>query len=195
MSLLDHILYLDRKAFLLINGCHSTWGDMLMAGISEMLVWVPLYAFLLWQLQRRTGWKGLGWAVLVVAAMIFASDTGSVVLFKNTFQRLRPCHAPELQGLVHLVNDHCGGRFGFVSSHASNHFAIAAFMAMVFGGHPRWAAPTLLAWAALVSYSRIYLGAHYPGDVLVGGIYGLTLGIIFFGIFRRIAMSPMPLRS
>lgn len=195
MSVLDHILDLDRRAFLLINGCHSPWADVLMEGISEMLVWVPLYAFLLWQLQRRTGWRGLGWGILVVAAMIFASDTGSVVFFKNTFQRLRPCHAPELQGMVHLVNDHCGGRFGFVSSHASNHFAIAAFMAMVFGGAPRWAAPALLAWAAMVSYSRIYLGAHYPGDVLVGGIYGLTVGIIAFGIFRRAIGVPHTNRS
>ncbi len=186
MSLLDKILTLDRSAFLFLNGLHAPWADPLMVGISEMLVWIPLYVFLLFLLQRRYGWQGLAWAVPVIAFMILCSDKGSVVLFKETFQRLRPCHEPVLQGLVHTVNEHCGGRYGFVSSHASNHFAIAAFMALLLRGKYRFVCVALLGWAALVSYSRIYLGVHYPGDVLVGAFFGLTVGSIFFGIFRRV---------
>lgn len=186
MSLLAKIVALDRSAFLFLNGLHAPWADPLMVGISEMLVWVPLYIMLLYLLQRHYGWRGLAWAVPVIAFMILCSDKGSVVLFKETFQRLRPCHEPLLQGLVHTVNEHCGGRYGFVSSHASNHFAIAAFMTLVLRRKYRYAGLALLGWAALVAYSRIYLGVHYPGDVIVGGIFGLTVGSICFGIFRRV---------
>lgn len=192
MSLLERLDALDRSAFLALNGWHAPWADGLMVAMSEMLVWVPLYVLLLVVLQRRYGWKVFALSVPVIALMIFSSDTGSVVLFKSTFQRLRPCHEPALQGLVHLVNDHCGGRFGFVSSHASNHFAIAAFMALVLGGRPGWAGPALLLWAAAVAYSRIYLGAHYPGDVLVGGLFGLTVGSIWFGILRALVARIHP---
>ena len=189
MTLLERIIGLDQRAFLAINGLHAPWADALMVGLSEMLVWIPLYVFLLYLLQRSYGWKGLLWAVPVIAGMIFCSDTGSVVLFKETFQRLRPCHEPALQGLVHLVNEHCGGRYGFVSSHASNHFAIAALMALVLRDKYRFAPAMLLTWAVVVAYSRIYLGAHYPGDVLVGGLFGVTVGSIFFGIFRRVTRN------
>jgi undecaprenyl-diphosphatase len=187
MSLLDQLVSLDRSAFLAINGLHAPWADGLMHAVSAMGVWVPLYLFLLYLLQRRYGWKGLAWSVPVIALMIFFSDTGSVVLFKNTVQRLRPCHEPELQGLVHLVHDRCGGRYGFVSSHAGNHFAIAAFMAGLLNGVPRWATPALLLWAALVAYSRIYLGVHYPGDVIAGALFGLTVGSSMVLIFRHLA--------
>ncbi|HPQ58659.1 MAG TPA: phosphatase PAP2 family protein [Flavobacteriales bacterium] len=180
----------DTDLFLALNGAHAEWLDGPMVWISEMAFWFPLYAFFLYLLQRRFGWRGLAWAVPVLAAMIFASDTGSVVLFKNTVQRLRPCWEPALEGLVHVV-DGCGGQYGFVSSHAANHFAVAAFMIGVLR-EVRWAATALIVWALLVSYSRIYLGVHYPGDVLVGGLYGLTIGLIFFAIFRRIVQKQAP---
>jgi undecaprenyl-diphosphatase len=142
-------------------------------------------------LQRRYGWRGLAWSVPVIALMVLCTDTGSVLLFKNTVQRLRPSHVAELQDRIHLlVGDdgqfYRGGRFGFVSSHASNHFGIAVFMTGVLAGAPRWAAPALFAWAALIAYSRIYLGVHYPGDVLVGGAYGALVGAICYLLFQRL---------
>ncbi len=177
---------LDRAAFLAINGWHAPWADGPMLLVSEMLTWFPLYLVFLFLIQRRFDWRGLWWAIPVLGLMILCSDKGSVILFKETVQRLRPCHEPTLQGMVHLVKEGCGGRFGFVSSHASNHFAIALFMIGVLGGRPRWALPALLAWASLVAYSRVYLGVHYPGDVLVGALYGAGIGAIFAVLFRRV---------
>ncbi|TXI75705.1 MAG: phosphatase PAP2 family protein [Flavobacteriales bacterium] len=177
---------LDRAAFLAINGWHAPWADGPMLLVSEMLTWFPLYLVFLFLIQRRFDRRGLWWAIPVLGLMILCSDKGSVILFKETVQRLRPCHEPTLQGMVHLVKEGCGGRFGFVSSHASNHFAIALFMIGVLGGRPRWALPALLAWASLVAYSRVYLGVHYPGDVLVGALYGAGIGAIFAVLFRRV---------
>ena len=182
--MLESLSHLDRELFLALNGGGYPWLDPLMRATSEMLSWFPLYAFFLVLLQRRWGWKGLGIGALCIALMILVSDSGSVVLFKNTVQRLRPCHAADLSGLIHMGGSECGGRFGFVSSHATNHFAIAVFMSGVLQQVPRWGTVALLVWAVFVSYSRIYLGAHYPGDVLVGALYGATTGFIFFRIFR-----------
>ncbi len=183
---------LDRSLFLVINGAHAPWADAVMGLTSAMTTWFPLHLLLLVLLQQRYGWKAFAWAVPVIALMIVCSDTGSVVLFKNTVQRLRPCHEPGLQDLVHLVDGHCGGRFGFVSSHAANHFAIAVFMARALEGRPMWAAGALLVWAAFVAYSRIYLGVHYPGDVLAGALYGSLVGALFFTIFRVVLRRAVP---
>lgn len=189
MSYLEKLDALDRTLFLAINGLHAPWSDSIMVAVSGMATWFPLYLLFLYLIARRWGWRSLAWSVPVIALMVLCSDKGSVMLFKETVQRLRPCHDPALKGLVHIVNDHCGGRFGFVSSHASNHFAIAAFMAGALRGMPRWGGAALMCWAALVAYSRIYLGVHFPGDVMVGAIYGLTVGSIFIVIFRRLPVN------
>jgi undecaprenyl-diphosphatase len=192
MSLWERLDAIDREAFLAINGPHSHALDVVMEAASEMVLWFPLYGFFLWLIIKRHGDKPLLWSLPLIALMILCSDKGSVMLFKETVQRLRPCHEPSLSGLVHLVYKDCGGRFGFVSSHASNHFAIALFMIGVLGAKPRWALGALLGWAMLIAYSRVYLGVHYPGDVLVGGLYGATIGSFAALIFRRFIAKPRP---
>lgn len=184
MSIWERLDAVDRGVFLAINGAYAPWADTLMETLSNMFVWFPLYLALLFVLRRRFGWKGLAWSALLIAAMVVCSDKGSVLLFKETVMRLRPCHEPALQGLVHLGHAGCGGNYGFVSSHASNHFAIALFLIGVLRGRPRWAASALLAWALLIGYSRVYLGVHYPGDVIVGALYGSLIGAIFATLHR-----------
>ncbi|HRD51529.1 MAG TPA: phosphatase PAP2 family protein [Flavobacteriales bacterium] len=190
MSIWERLDAIDREAFLAINGAHARGFDVIMEAASSMVLWFPLYAFFLWLILKRHGDRALLWSLPLIALMILCSDKGSVVLFKETVQRLRPCHEPSLTGLVHLVYKECGGRFGFVSSHASNHFGIAVFMIGMLRATPRWAVGALLAWAVLIAYSRVYLGVHYPGDVLVGGLYGATVGSLAALIFRRFIMKP-----
>jgi len=117
--------------------------------------------------------------MLAVGVLIALSDLSSVHFFKNVFERLRPCHDPELIDRVHLVNGECGGAFGFVSSHAANCFALAVFLVKILGKAYRHFTPLILLWAAVVAYSRIYLAVHFPGDVLCGALLGTIIG---FGV-------------
>ena len=116
------------------------------------------------------------WILLAIIVLTVISDQLSVA-FKNTVERLRPCHEPELEGLVHIVKDKCGGDFGFVSSHASNHFSLAVFLSMLFFKKIKFFTFPILLWAAFISYSRIYLGVHYPGDVIFGAVLGAMTGL------------------
>lgn len=146
--------------------------------ISAKYTWVPLYLFMLWMFIRDHGRRAAVIFLFAVAA-ITISDQLSVHAFKEVFERLRPCKEPDLQGIVHLVKGRCGGMYGFVSSHAANSFNIALFSLLII--RRRWYTRSVLIWAAVVSYSRIYLGVHYPGDILGGAALGLLVG---WGIWK-----------
>jgi undecaprenyl-diphosphatase len=170
---------LDVKLFLFLNAQNSPVFDKIMWFISGKLEWIPLYlALIFWLFYRfrKKGWLMLGLGILVIAL----SDLGSVHLFKNVFLRYRPSHNPELEGVIHLVNNYHGGWYGFISSHAANTFGLAVIMSLYF--KDRWFVISILIWAAIVSYSRIYLGVHYPLDVLCGAIWGSLMagGVYFF---------------
>jgi undecaprenyl-diphosphatase len=173
---------LDTDLFLFLNGLHNPWLDPVMAAISGKLIWIPLYAASLFLMVWK--FKAKSWLWIVAAILLVAlTDLASVHLFKNVFLRLRPCHEPGLQELVHLVNGRCGGSYGFVSSHAANTFGFATLMTLIFRKQFKWLGWTFFAWAACVSYSRIYLGVHYPGDIIAGAMLGMLLGwIVWKGV-------------
>jgi undecaprenyl-diphosphatase len=152
-----------------------------MLWVSGKTTWWPFYLALLVYLGWKQRWQLLAIIVFIVLAITLA-DQGSVHLFKEVFERLRPCHEPDLQGLVHIVNNKCGGSYGFVSSHAANVFAIAMLLSHIL--RKPWFTITMMFWAALVAYSRIYLGVHYPGDVVVGAMFGLLIGYLLFKAFQ-----------
>ncbi|MEQ8324201.1 MAG: phosphatase PAP2 family protein [Vicingaceae bacterium] len=175
----------DQWLFLLLNGIHSPFYDDFMSAISDRFIWIPLYAYLLFMLIREYGIRSI-YLILFVALLVTLTDQLSVHLFKNTIQRLRPCHEPEIRSLVHIVNDHCGGNYGFISSHSANTFALAVYLGNLLSSKSKFWLTALLIWAALVSYSRIYLGVHYPLDILFGGLFGALMGTVMLRITRRI---------
>jgi len=174
----------DTSLFLLINGAHSSFWDQVMWFVSARLTWLPLYLLIAFLIIRKFRHKSIIILLLIVPLLILISDQLSVHLFKNVFHRLRPCHDPDIQNLVHLVRNHCGGRYGFVSSHASNSVGLAVLSILLLRNRIfLWA---ILAWALLVSYSRIYLGVHFPGDVLAGGMFGFLAGALAWYAYRVI---------
>lgn len=171
---------LDQRLFLLINSRNSGFWDFVMFSISRIVVWIPLYLAILLALGRLYRKKLLVILLFIIIA-ITLSDQISVFM-KNSFERPRPCHAVELEGIVHLVKGHCGGKFGFVSSHAANSFNIALISLLLI--RRRWFSVTIIIWAAVVGYSRIYLGVHYPGDVLCGSLLGALIGWGIYNLYK-----------
>ena len=183
MIMIDMLVEFDKKLFLFLNDFHSGSWDFLMWHISEKFTWVPVYLFLVYLIIRRYGLKSL-WVLVFIALTVTLCDQLSVHGFKDVFKRLRPCHDPSISHLVHTVNNKCGGQYGFVSSHAANYFGIAVFLSHIFRN--TWVVFTLIVWAGLVAYSRVYLGVHYPGDILGGALLGAFIGWFIFLIQKKV---------
>lgn len=179
---MESLIQLDKSLFLFLNSLNSSFGDSLMWIISSKYTWIPLYvAILLWVILKYR-MKSV-WVVIFAVAAVALSDLVSVHLFKDVFCRLRPSQNPEFVDQIHIVNNYKGGLYGFVSSHAANSFAIAVFTLLVI--RKKWYTYSIILWAIIVSYSRIYLGVHYPGDILGGAIVGILFGYVLFQIMKR----------
>jgi undecaprenyl-diphosphatase len=174
------IVRLDQQLLLFLNSLNSPFWDQVMYAISGKFIWIPLYLAILIYLGIKYKRKFLVILLFIILGITLA-DQISVNLFKNVFQRLRPCHEPALEGLVHLVKGECGGKYGFVSSHATNSFYVALFSLLFI--RKRWFTITMVLWAAVIGYSRIYLGVHYPGDVICGSMLGALIGWSIYRLY------------
>jgi undecaprenyl-diphosphatase len=185
----ETILQLDRELLLYLNSFNSPLFDNFFWVITSVIIWVPLYAAILYVVFKEQGIKGFV-AVLALALLVTLCDQISSNIFKEGFERLRPSRYPSLEGLVDLINGKRGGKFGFVSSHATNSFGLAAFSLLLF--RYRWYTVFILFWASLNSYSRIYMGVHYPGDILGGIILGVLLGVFVYWFYKKVAARFKP---
>lgn len=184
--MMEQLIELDRELFLFLNGLHTPWLDPVMVLLSKALFWIPLYIFLLFHIFKV--YKNNSWAVLLgIGLTILLADQITSSLMKPFFERLRPSQEPSLEGLVHLVSNYRGGPFGFASSHAANTFGTAAFLSLLFKATKPWIV-WLFLWAGVVSYTRIYLGVHYPGDILAGGVIGILSALLSFRLYSKLIL-------
>lgn len=180
---MEQLLELDRKLFLELNSrFHSPWLDQLVMFLSSTEAWLPLYIFLLYLIIRH--FKKETWMVLLAIALtITLADQVTSTFMKPFFERLRPTHDPELQALVHTVDDYRGRKFGFASSHAANTFGIATLMWLLLKLYRPWIG-LLFLWALGVGFTRVYLGVHFPGDILAGDVVGFLSALAVFYLFH-----------
>lgn len=175
--MLEFIKQIDTHILLWLNGNHNEFWDGVMWFASGKYTWLPFYVLLMlllvWKFKRDAILM-----ILLIALLITMSDQLASGIFKPLFERLRPSHNPELEGQLHFVNNYRGGKFGFTSSHAANVFALAFYLTLLAGKRLKWLPFVLIPWAIFVSVSRVYLGVHYPSDILVPAILSLPIAWI-----------------
>lgn len=185
--MIDWLLHIDQQALLAINGCHAPWADNLMWLVSQRLTWLPLYLLLLglviWRYKAN-----IRLIVSILLAFVLAvglADCLASWVIKPFVCRLRPTHEPALQGMLHLVCGYTGGLYGFVSNHAANTMASALLFTLLWRNS--CATVGLMLWVALNCYSRMYLGVHYPLDIVGGLIIGSLTACLAYWLLRRMA--------
>ena len=182
--MLEYLIELDKELFLFLNGLHHPVLDPVMWFLSGSKNWIPFYALLIFLIVKEFKKE----TILIIASiglMILLSDQTTSGLMKPFFERYRPSHEPSLAGKVHTVYSYLGGRYGFASGHAANSFALATYVFFLFRQQYPWMV-WMFAWAAVIAYSRIYLGVHYPGDIIVGGLIGTAYGYGCFRLFSHL---------
>lgn len=196
-KMIEKILYYERDLFLALNGSDSPILDRFMWLYSDKIVWVPLALFLFFILVYKKGWKESLFILLAITLVITLCDQFSSSVCKPLFERYRPTHHPDFKDYVETVFGYRGGRYGFISSHAANAFGFATFMALLFRNGLFTC--TIILWALITAYSRIYLGVHFISDVVPGILFGTLFGYMVYCFYkwsrfrllsRRVILSP-----
>ena len=181
--MLELLIEIDTQIFLFLNDLNTPWLDKAMYLITNKYVWIPLYIFIIILIFWRFRLRGIAGIVLIIIA-IGLSDYITSGIMKPFFERLRPCHNPEISYMVHLVSN-CGGKYGFASGHAANSFALASSLFLIYRKQIKYLGWMYL-WASIVAYSRIYVGVHYPFDVITGALIGIVFSIFICIIYTKL---------
>ena len=193
--MLERLIHIDTEILLAINGWHSPWADSLMWIISAKATWIPLYllliGLLIWRYRKPlplpVKWsKKVPTCVVMIVVIVIAVGAADFIasgILKDWVARPRPTRVPELEGVLHLVNGYRSGQYGFVSSHAANTMACALLFSLIWRN--KIATIGLMLWVAANCYSRMYLGVHYPTDILGGLIVGSLVAVVAFLGLRR----------
>ena len=180
---MESIIDIDQRLFHFIHqDLANNFFDFIMPWIREKTTWIPLYLILLFILIkkfRRQVWLPL---VCILLSVVLADQISSH-LIKPWIQRIRPCNEPEIVNWIRNVV-HCGSGYSFTSSHATNHFAIAVVVLFILRKWSKWVVPVALIWATSIAFAQVYVGVHYPLDVIGGAILGSLIGLFFFYLFR-----------
>ncbi|WP_114752442.1 phosphatase PAP2 family protein [Pleomorphovibrio marinus] len=167
----------DESLFLWLNAQRLDVLDPVMNTLTGRYIWIPLYLLIIFMLIRTYGQTGV-WYTGGLLLLIFLADQSTSSVMKPYFERLRPCHDPRWEGMINNYSG-CGGMYGFASSHASNTFALAMYLWLI-GREKLPLFSWMFLWAAIISYTRVYLGVHYPADILVGAMVGMLAGLITY---------------
>jgi len=177
--MLEKLLQLDREAFIYLNSFGSETWDSFWLFITQMYSWIPVFAIILYLTFKRLGWRHALLIIGMITVLLLLTDQ-TTNLIKNYFQRLRPGSDPGLEGLMRAVKKRRS--FSFISGHASNSMAVAFFLYRVLHPYLKYMGFFFL-WPLIFAYSRIYLGLHYPGDILVGYLYGIFTGWLVLKLY------------
>lgn len=182
IEMLEQLLQIDRELFLYLNQMGTESWDYFWLAVTNKYTSIPIYLLFLLLSFRFFGPKKT--AVIILAVVLLITCTDQLAnFFKYGVKRLRPCHDPAISELMRLVKSYCGGQYAFFSAHAANSFALAFFFTSLFRPKIRATAYIILLWAMLVAYSRIYIGVHYPLDVIFGALVGILFGWLFFKLY------------
>ena len=186
---MEQVIAADQFLFELINGqAHNAVLDWVMPIWREKSTWIPLYIALAAFVGYKYRLQGL-YLILALALAVGLADTVSSKIIKPSVHRLRPCNDPALKDEVQLLVD-CGSGYSFTSSHASNHFAVAAFLSLTLGLHYRRIRWPLYLWAASIALGQVYVGVHFPLDIFIGAILGIIIGNIVAKTYLRLFKTP-----
>lgn len=181
--MIEYLNDIDADALLAVNGLHNVFQDAFWWMVTAKWSSALLLLVLLWILLRQN-WRHALLVLVMLALAVLVADQVSSGLIKHLVERLRPTHDPSLESMVHVINGYRGGMYGFVSSHAANFFAAATLLSFIM--RHRWVTLSLFTWALLQCYSRVYLGVHYPGDIMGGIVVGLLSGWLVWRLMRWI---------
>lgn len=184
-SLWQQLDALDKKLFVVFNSkLTNPFFDLVLPYFRDSVFWAPLYLFVIVFIAVNYGKKGWWWSVAFVCTVAVADMVSSRV-FKEGFQRIRPCQDPFFFDQVRLLLKHCSSAYSFTSSHAANHFGMATFVSItLYPTFKRWIYFTYL-WAFFISYAQIYVGVHYPLDILGGAGVGVLAGLLTASVFNK----------